>query len=144
MTGGVEPLDDDKTGDRCDWLHLAVISDAVGRIVPCCKGDYRGIGAFVLSHVGQGDQVMNTKAYQRARRSLVAPSDSAADGSAKVACADCDGRPRPQVGLGAVGSYVANLPGFSADELASLHNWSRHVEGEAVRMLGIAGWRPDL
>jgi hypothetical protein len=131
VTGDRDPADDDATGDRCDWLNLAVISDATGRIVPCCIGDYVGMGRFDFSSIAEaGGNIMNSVAYRQARQAVLNPEASAvalgdvADHD-QVACLKCPGRPRPQVGLDAVGRYVAETPAFA--DMTYLHDWSRHT-----------------
>jgi hypothetical protein len=126
MTGGIDPIDDDKTGDRCDWLHLAVISDAMGRIVPCCLGDLRSAGRFVLSDVREGDGLMNTEAYRRARRILAEASHSEAYHPDRLACTNCQYRPTPQIGIAAAGSYIMDHPVFAGEDMSTLYNWSGH------------------
>lgn len=124
---GREPTYDDKTGHRCDWLHLAVISDALGRVVPCCNGDYKDHGRFIFTDVDSaGGNIMNSDAYQRARQVLTDPA-AAATHEDPVICARCPGRPRPQVGLGAVAGYLAGIPSLAGSDMSFLHEWSRHT-----------------
>ena len=84
--------------EPCDWLHLAVISDATGRIVPCCLGDPKDWpGTFAFADVKHdAGQLMNSDNYRAARRFMAAPQDY--DGPA-VRCQSCMSRPRPQIGL---------------------------------------------
>jgi hypothetical protein len=128
--GGHDPVDDDKTGDRCDWLHLAIITDAMGRVVPCCNGDYLPFGRFDFAQINEATgNVMNSLAYREARQHLADPVASDANNANRpskdrVVCAKCPGRPRPQVGLSAVAGYLASVPSLA--EQAYLHDWSRH------------------
>ena len=114
------------SGDHCDWLHLAVISDATGRIVPCCLGDYKDWpGTFEFADVKHdAGQLMNSYNYRAARRFMAAPQDY--DGPA-VRCQSCMSRPRPQIGLSAAESYLMSSA-VEPDCRASLTNWSRHSE----------------
>jgi hypothetical protein len=96
----------------------------VGRIVPSCNGDYKASGRFVLSKVETADgNIMNSADYRAARQVLVDP-DSA--GTTDVICAHCPARPKPQIGLDAVATYLADLPALAADDMVFLHDWSRH------------------
>jgi hypothetical protein len=127
----------DRLGDRCDWLHMAVISDAKGRIVPCCKGDYRGSGEFIFATVDEHhENLLNSPLYRESRLLL---ADPAAYRRATIGrpvdshsrCRTCSVRPTPQIGLGAVHSWFfwsANeqLKEIEAEQLSGLHNWSRH------------------
>jgi MoaA/NifB/PqqE/SkfB family radical SAM enzyme len=128
--GGLEPTNDDKSGDRCDWLHLAIISDATGRVVPCCNGDYVPFGRFDFTQIKEaGGNVMNSAAYREARKHLADPVASDAEQgdrppAERVVCAKCPGRPRPQVGLSAAANYLSASPSLA--NKPSLHNWSRH------------------
>jgi hypothetical protein len=103
--------------DRCDWLHLATISDATGRLVPCCIGDYKKLGRFHFATLG--DEIMNSATYREARRAI-------SDHSTKpdIACSRCTHRPLPQVGLGAVYHYLMSDPALA--DCGWLYNWSRH------------------
>ena len=124
---GKEPIYDDKTGHRCDWLHLGVIADALGRVVPCCNGDYKNQGRFIFTDVGSaGGNIMNSEAYRQARQVLTDPA-AAARHDEPVICARCPGRPDPQIGLGAVGGYLTGIPSLATSDMAFLYEWSRHT-----------------
>jgi hypothetical protein len=121
-----QPATVSDSGTRCDWLHLAVISDAMGRIVPCCNGDYKDHGRFVLAQIDSANgNIMNSADYREARHVVVDPGSAGASG---VICARCPARPRPQIGLGAVGMYMADVPPLASGDMAYLHNWSRHSD----------------
>jgi hypothetical protein len=111
------------SGDHCDWLHLAVISDATGRIVPCCLGDYKDWpGTFAFADVKRdAGQLMNSDVYRAARRFMAAAHGY--DGPA-VRCQGCRCRPRPQIGLSAAGGYLMSSA-VKSDCRATLTNWSR-------------------
>jgi MoaA/NifB/PqqE/SkfB family radical SAM enzyme len=117
--GGAEaPLASDGT-PRCDWLYLATISDAMGRIVPCGNGDYSGRGRFVFADVRHGDNIMNAPAYREARAVV------ANNSRGEVICARCPARPQPQVGLAALAQYLEDVRSPCFD-MEALFNWSRH------------------
>jgi MoaA/NifB/PqqE/SkfB family radical SAM enzyme len=128
----------DRLGDRCDWLHMAVISDAMGRIVPCCLGDYKGQGQFIFATIDEHhDNLLNSKLYQESRLLLANPAVYRAQTSGqtpdqRTRCLKCPIRPTPQIGLGAVHSWMFWSADPSLSELApevrtSLTNWSRHL-----------------
>jgi MoaA/NifB/PqqE/SkfB family radical SAM enzyme len=127
----------DRLGDRCDWLHMAVISDAKGRIVPCCKGDYKGSGEFVFATIDEHhENLLNSQLYQESRLLLANPAahrraTMGRSSESQSRCLKCPVRPTPQIGLGAVHSWFfwsANeqLKELEAEQLSGLHNWSRH------------------
>lgn len=129
----------DATGDRCDWLHMAVIGDAMGRIVPCCTGDYKKPGSFIFSSIDEHhSNIMNSRLYQESRMLLTNPTafKSATAGQRaadRTRCTVCPVRPRPQVGLGAVHSWFAwsqkpQMLSFEPEETSALYDWSRHRE----------------
>jgi hypothetical protein len=121
-TGGPD-APDDKTGVRCDWLHIAIISDAMGRIVPCCNADYKNHGRLVLADVATAaGNIMNSADYRAARRVLSDPDAGKTD----VICAKCLARPEPQIGLGAVAAYTRWVPALAFGDMAFLYDWSRH------------------
>jgi MoaA/NifB/PqqE/SkfB family radical SAM enzyme len=124
--------------DRCDWLHLAVISDAMGRVVPCCLGDYKGLGTFIFSNIdADSHNLMNSPAYREARLLLANPTAyretmKAVPPTQRVRCNKCPIRPLPQIGLGAIGAYFAfgnNLPAavLSDGQKQQLSDWSQHT-----------------
>lgn len=91
---GMQPND-----DYCDWLHLAANSDAMGRIVSYCLGDYKGTGRFVFSDVAADKgRLLNTEAYSDARLLVADPETYAKHGRPAVRCQGCMARPLPQVG----------------------------------------------
>jgi hypothetical protein len=112
------------SGDHCDWLHLALISDATGRIVPCCLGDYKSWpGSFNFSDIRQNKgNLLNSETYRNARRLMANPDGY--EGPA-VRCQGCSDRPKPQVGLGAVVSYLTDYR--SLVDCGWLTDWSRHA-----------------
>lgn len=132
-------LPDASAVDRCDWLHLAVIGDAMGRIVPCCLGDYKGQGKFIFANVASdANNIMNSPAYREARLFLanrqsyhsefkdLHPRD-------RSRCVRCPVRPLPQIGLGALHAYLVNGSNAAMSSLPkklvrSLHDWSEHRE----------------
>ncbi len=129
--------------DYCDWLHLAVNSDAMGRIVPCCHGDYKGTGRFIFADVGtDSGRLLNTEAYRDARLLIVDPETYANRGGAAVRCQGCTSRPLPQVGLGTIRHYLMGTgsgslrPWFDEELAVELCGWSRHkVSGPSVSQL---------
>jgi hypothetical protein len=121
---GDQPSIVSDSGTRCDWLHLAVISDAMGRVVPCCNGDYKDHGRFILAQIDSANgNIMNSADYREARHIILDPASA---GDSGVICARCPARPRPQIGLGAVAAYVACVPQLASGDY--LHNWSRHSD----------------
>lgn len=122
-------------GPRCDWLHLAAISDATGRIVPCCHGDYKSIGRLAFARLGgASSNFMDSPDYRMARR--VVADRPAAEAELvdvpprdQVVCMKCPGRTVPQIGLGAAYSYLTEIPELAA--LGWLHDWSRHTQLDA-------------
>jgi MoaA/NifB/PqqE/SkfB family radical SAM enzyme len=142
----------DRFGDRCDWLHMAVISDAKGRIVPCCKGDYRDSGEFIFATIDEHHgNLLNTPLYRESRLLLANPvahryATIGRPPESQTRCQKCAVRPQPQIGLGAVHSWFfwsANeqLKELGNEELAGLHNWSRHqtVRPNQTAKLAFAG-----
>ena len=129
-TDGKDPAGHDKSGDRCDWLNLAVISDAMGRIVPCRLGDYLTRGRFDFASIKDGGgNIMNSGAYQEARQHVLDPSAAGLTHRHRpvrdrVMCVQCPGRPLPQVALSAVRNYLTSISAF--DDLTYLYDWSRH------------------
>ncbi|MCW4114372.1 hypothetical protein NPA31_005270 [Aurantimonas sp. MSK8Z-1] len=128
---------EDRTGDRCDWLHMAVISDAMGRIVPCCRGDYKDAGQFVFSTIDKNSEnIMNSRLYQESRILMADPvaykrATIGQKPAERTRCLSCPVRPAPQIGLGAVNSWLvwSNKPQVAeigGDAVLSLTNWSRH------------------
>lgn len=128
-TNGLEaPLD--KTGHRCDWLHLGVIADAQGRIISCCNGDYKAHGRMAFAQVSTaGGNIMGSADYRTARQIMVDPTSvaEANDPNDQVVCARCPARPLPQVGLGAVAGYAQETSGLMGAKMAFLYDWSRHT-----------------
>lgn len=125
--------------DHCDWLYLGTIMEAAGRLVPCCMGDNKGAGRFVIGHVEQDRaNLLNSPGYREARTFVNNPARHAvvtADRppSEVVRCKTCRGRPYPQIGLDAVQGYVGDMwrgptAGWvSEDTAARLGGWSRHA-----------------
>ena len=118
-------IDDDseesiqKVGDdQCDWLHFAVISDAHGRIFPCCIGDFKNMGKFVYANASEDRaNILNSDTYRAARRLIANPrayqqSMSGLDAVETIRCDGCTSRPLPQVGLGAAGRYMKGSSGL--------------------------------
>jgi len=122
----------------CDWLHLGIVSDALGRIHPCCLPDYKSQGSFVFGTLQtDGNDLFNSEKYQQAR--LLFADEKAyhanklQDRYQTSKCERCTSRPLPQIGLGAVFAYLrstTNLayPGlFNDPEIRRmLTEWSRH------------------
>jgi hypothetical protein len=138
-TGGREDRKED--GERCDWLNLAAIYGAGGRVVPCCNGDMRELGRFIFADINaDGGNIMNTVSYRQARE-IVANDDGSShgpvtdrgiagvsdqeSGEARMICTNCPVRPLPQVGLGAVHGYMLDTPALA--DIPQLYDWSRHV-----------------
>lgn len=119
---------------HCDWLHLGIISDALGRIVPCCIPDYQGHGSFVFGDLNADRQeLFNTAKYRQARLYLANEGlyrNAAVDErSSRSKCDGCAHRPLPQIGLSAIANYVdTSIPGFTGwGSLDRLTAWSRHA-----------------
>ena len=103
--------DSNPTIGRCDWLHVGVIADALGRIHPCCIPDYQSHGSFVFGDV---KDPFNGPGHIDARKFFAGQSHN------KTKCDTCTYRPLPQIGLGAIGWY--------GDALATQYiDWSRHT-----------------
>lgn len=138
--GGPEAMPKEPdSGDRCDWLHMAVISDAMGRVVPCCLGDRKGKGSFVFATVDEDhENLMNSPRYRQARTMIAQPDSFATDIAGRadrdlLRCETCTIRPTPQIGLGAVNSYFVYAGNPAIDALpgevrTSLVDWSRHQQ----------------
>ena len=132
------------TGDTpkfgyCDWLHVGLIADALGRILPCCIPDYAGHGSFVFGSVdGNTGNLYNSERYLQARQLLADPSTSEqprganGDRMRRSKCEGCRTRPLPQIGLGAAATYLsvpaADLYGqwMTPEVISRLTGWSRH------------------
>jgi MoaA/NifB/PqqE/SkfB family radical SAM enzyme len=132
QTGGVEQ-ENAKTKDRCDWLNLAVISDANGRIMSCCNADYKILGNLNLSNIAtSGGNLMNSGDYRMARKFLFDPATAKAENIGvpdrqQVICARCPARPRPQIGLDAVAGYAVETSTLAHPDMKFLHDWSMHT-----------------
>jgi MoaA/NifB/PqqE/SkfB family radical SAM enzyme len=124
----------------CDWLHLGIISDALGRVHPCCLPDYKDQGSFVFGSLQRdGNDLFNSEKYQQAR--LLFANEGAycagkLEGREKRSkCEKCSSRPLPQIGLGAIDGYF-QTPSNEAVEVqlndpvmrGILLGWSRHNE----------------
>ena len=130
--------------DQCDWLHLAVISDARGRVFPCCLGDFKKAGKFVFADVKKdSSNLLNSDAYRSARLLMASPkayeeASAQLEASERIRCDGCTVRPRPQVGLGAARSYFVGTGGgrlaerFASEDFAALFNWSQHQSRTAT------------
>jgi len=56
------------TANHCDWLYMATIFDAYGRVFPCCIGDTKGHARFQFGSVnGNNEAVLNSREYLAAR-----------------------------------------------------------------------------
>lgn len=129
-----------RTGeDQCDWLHLGVIADAHGRIMPCCIGNRLNAGHLQFGSVAADGGRLLDSANHRAARLLLANPAAFGDRYAaispieRVRCVTCTHRPPPQIGLGAADSYLRGTgarmaPGLlDGPGVAPLVGWSRHV-----------------
>jgi hypothetical protein len=123
--------------DQCDWLHLNVIADAAGRIVPCCKFDYRDQRRFVLADVHESSgNLLDSPSYREARlmtrnRSAYMERYGARPRAEQLRCERCHVRPLPQIGLGAVDGYLQSalspaLTGMVQALHPALIGWSAH------------------
>jgi len=125
---------------HCDWLHLGLIADAVGRIMPCCIPDYAAQGSFVFGDIRKDhDNLFNSEKYLQARLVLANYDryQAGTDTNQRINRSKCDGctdRPTPQIGLAAIQSYLWHR----APELAmvlpqggsvatALTSWSDHT-----------------
>ena len=116
-----------KAADRCDWLHMTVTVDAFGSVRPCCLGDYKDHGRFVLADLRHDKGgLMNSPGYRQAREALLDPTTYKQKLHKPVRCDSCLGRPPPQIGLHTVADFLArnrDLAGFTF-----LRDWSAHAD----------------
>lgn len=134
LSRGEPQLQVEQRHGYCDWLHLGLISDALGRIVPCCIPDYQGHGTFVFGSLKADEEnLFNTTKYRQARLYLANEdlyrSEVAGGRESRSKCDGCANRPLPQIGLGAIGNYLnTSIPGFSGwSSPKRLTGWSRHT-----------------
>jgi MoaA/NifB/PqqE/SkfB family radical SAM enzyme len=124
-TGGIDQYSETK--DRCDWLYLAPTIDGAGRVDPCCIPDHAGDWTFQFRSLpADAANIMSLPDYEAGRLAVIDPQRLMKEIGDKKAprCHGCHYRPRPQVGLGAIGGYVLNAPELA--NMPFLHGWSAH------------------